>query len=795
MTLKIYKKKRDFKSTPEPTVSKRKKVQKRNKPIFVIQKHGARHLHYDLRLEMKGVLKSWAVPKGPSLDPKIKRLAVEVEDHPMDYANFEGNIPWGKYGAGPVLIWDRGTWECTDDPYKAYKKGDITFELKGKKLQGLWKLIRFNLDSEEGEHWLFFKMKDDFSNSKLDIVKSMPLSITSGLTLEDLENQKEVLKKKTPNSTDPFPSHFKPTLATLGNQTPKGDDWIHEVKFDGYRLICMIKNKKIKLLTRNNLDWTDKFPFLVDELKNLPLKNGILDGELVVLNKKGISDFQLLQNFIKNQKTSPGVVRYYVFDLPFLNGSNLMKRALIDRKKQLKDLFADWVAPHEHIVYTDHIQGQGEWVYKKACQGSLEGIISKNISSHYEQKRSLNWVKSKCLSHQEFVIGGYTKPKGNREYFGALLLGYYNNKKQFIYAGKVGTGFTQKLAQELYPLFSKLIQKKSSFQDVSNVDSIKEVIWIKPCLVAEIKFSSWTQDALLRHASFLGLRKEKKSIPQFEVELTHPDKILIPTQTITKQELATYYDKISDLILPFIINRPLLLLRCPGNDKKCFFQKHYHKTLPKGIHKIRVSEKNEKEPKDYVMIKDKKGLMSLIQMDVLEIHPWGSTIKNIEKPDKIIFDLDPDPTLDWKKVVEGALILHKELKKLGLKNFVKTSGGKGLHIVIPLIPKRNWAAIKLFSQTLASQLAEQYPDLFTATLTKTHRKGKIYIDYLRNTRGSTAVAPYSTRALKDAPISLPISWRALKLVRSANQFTVKNYLNKSKKPKVDPWKGFTFGLT
>lgn len=855
MSLKKYHAKRNLKTSGEPkSLSKKSSGTKK---LYVIQKHAARHLHYDLRLEMKGVLKSWAVPKGPSLNPSVKRLAVEVEDHPLSYGNFEGVIPKDHYGAGTVMLWDKGKWQCMENAEKAYLKGDITFELQGKKLQGLWKLIKIKSKIMDENNWLLFKLKDQYSleNKKDNLLDKHPLSVKSKRTLEAISTGKKFnknlkkttkdkkvkdikIKDKTKNikteidkilkstgsrtpllssKKKPLPATFSPQLCFLTDRTPEGEGWLHEIKFDGYRIIAIKNKDQIKLLTRRGLDWSQHFPTLVKELKKLPIEKAIFDGEIIVQDKKGISRFQLLQNAIKDRKQIN--LKYYIFDLGYYEGLDLTKMVLIDRKKILKTIFEHW-KHHPHIFYTDHILSNGKAIFQRACQYSLEGIVSKNIMSVYEHKRSHDWLKTKCTHRQEFVIGGFTKPKGHRAQLGALLVGYYNDHKELIYCGKVGTGFSDKLLKDISQKFMPLIQKKSPFK---TYEKIKDTTWVKPKLVCVLEFLTWTDNGLLRHPSFIGLRQDKlskevkketvekevakkekatlysktnsKTIKPTKFRLTHANQILYPTQNVTKQELADYYSLVANLILPHLIYRPLLLRRCHSShsnsktNQDCYFQKHYNKSFPKSIYPINV-KKTGSDKEDFIMIKDKNGLMSLVQFDVIEIHPWGSRSNHLEKPDRIIFDLDPDPTLPWKTIALSALAIRHELEEIGLKSFVKTSGGKGLHIVIPITPKLEWPEIKRFASGFARSMAQKYPLFFTATITKSKRVQKIFIDYLRNSRGATAVGVYSTRAEPNAPISCPLDWKELLSIKSASRYNVSNFRKRLFKIKKDPWKEF-----
>lgn len=814
MTLAKYQQKRNFKKTPEPKGNIKKK--KPTRLLYIIQKHAASHLHYDFRLELNGVLLSWAVPKGPCLDPNVKRLAMHVEDHPVEYGSFEGIIPKGQYGGGTVMLWDKGEWISEDEnPVKAYQQGNMKFRLVGKKLKGLWKLIRINNNDKT---WLLIKSKDEYSQNikKYEITEEMPDSVVTGQSIDQIsENYKHLWGKnglekpvkrnhsktarKLPKlniaiKSSKIPKMIFPQLATLVDRPPVGKQWLHEIKLDGYRIIAIKTKGKTKLLSRNNKDWTDKFPNIADEIDKLPIQNIILDGELVVLDESGKSNFQLLQNSIKDNTKNK--FYYYIFDLLYYDQYNLTQLSLAERKKYLKKILN---STHTSLIYNDHVLGSGKEIFEKACALSLEGIISKDASSPYLSKRSTNWLKSKCIKRQEFVIGGYTNPQGARNHFGSLLIGTYNKHGKLIYNGNVGTGFTFESLRALHKLLKKNQSSKNPF--TTKPPKIKQVNWVKPNLVAEIEFTEWTEEGSLRHPSFKGLRSDKKpkniikEIPTHvgkkvepSFKLTHPEKILYPEDNITKEDLATYYNEIQKWILPYIINRPLTLLRCPEGYKECFYQKHITHTAPNSIHGIMLKEKKGKA--EYVYINDVEGLLALVQLSVLEIHTWGSTIKKVEYPDMIIFDLDPSPEVKWEKVVTAAKLIKKNLLKFKLKSFVKTTGGKGLHVVIPIKPEYNWEEVKNFAKTFVNILEQNNPHEYISTLSKAKRKGKIFIDYLRNQRGATAVAPYSTRARKSAPVSVPIGWNELTNHFEDTFFTIKNLPDRLKKLKKDPWKDF-----
>ena len=598
---------------------------------------------------------------------------------------------------------------------------------------------------------------------------------------------------------------IKPQLATLAASVPPTDDWLHETKWDGYRLIAVLENQKIRLLTRNGLDWTHKFPLLTKELSALSKEAElILDGEIVVLDEKGISSFQLLQDSIQDnvqiQSSSAISIRYYVFDLLYLQAENLRKKPLIERKKLLKVLFKKWKKSHPHILNTEYIIGNGESIYKAACQHGLEGIISKKLDSTYESQRTKLWLKNKCTNRQEFVIGGFTQPAGSRTNFGALILGYYNTKKQLIYAGRLGTGFNQKTLKSIHNLLLPIAQKDTTFYNIHKIVpawELNKMSWVLPKYICEVEFTEWTKDGCLRHPSFKGLRMDKKATDVKKEEktknivtdnkatspknisssviLTHPDK-KIPLIGLSKKNLADYYELVCDSMLAYAKDRPLLMLRCPTGQKTGFYQKHHVKAFPKYIHPILIP--NDDNP--YCYINDLEGILSLVQFNTLEIHVWNSNNQHLSKPDKIIFDLDPGPGVDWNGIKKAAFIVQNEMSKLKLTSFVKLSGKKGLHIIIPFKPKYEYAEVKEFSKIIANYLANKYVEIFTDTVTKSKRHNKIFIDYLRNGEGATTVAAYSTRASLYGPISLPVSWQALKTIPSADAFKLKDVLNDKK---------------
>jgi bifunctional non-homologous end joining protein LigD len=846
MGLAEYRRKRDFKKTPEPGANgKRAKGNS-----FVIQKHHASRLHYDFRLELDGTLKSWAVPKGPSLNPSVKSLAVQVEDHPLDYASFEGTIPRGQYGGGTVMVWDRGTWEPEGDAEKDFKRGKLSFELHGEKLSGRWSLVRMGgRAGEGGKNWLLIKSDDDSANKRKNILTAEPNSVISGRDLKEIaaakgsvwnssrKKSKSASEKKAatkssrrrPSKTavkagsvlsavkKPMPKDFRPQLATLGTSVPQGDDWLHEMKFDGYRLLAFIEKSKVRLATRNGNDWTHKFPTLAKAVAELNLDSAILDGEVVSLDEEGLPNFQQLQNLPKRRDDSELVI--YFFDLPYYGGYSLTETPLVERKELLANILG--TSKHGTIRYSEHIEGQGGDVLENACQLKMEGVVSKLRDSRYVQSRSPSWIKSKCTKRQELVIAGFTRPTGSRVGFGALLLGYYKDRK-LVYAGRVGTGFNSASLKQLHGELKKLTRKASPFEETLSRSESRGVAWVEPKLVGEIEFTEWTDEGLLRHPSFQGLRQDKpakqivREVPKATkplqakadkmnrtsrikkssaddnaaiagVTITHPDRVVYPEQGLTKLDLATYYEAVADWILPYIVGRPLTLVRCPqGRKKQCFYQKHLTDSMPGELQGVVIN----KDEEEYVVVNDLAGLISLVQMGVMEFHPWGAHADSFEEPDQIVFDLDPGPDVVWSEVIDAARLLHKELTKHKLKSFVRTSGGKGLHVVLPLKPGGTWEEVKGFARQMAMQLQASDPKRFIAVSTKAKRNKKIFIDYLRNSRGATSVASYSTRARAGAPVAMPLRWEELGKLKSADQYTVENAIRRLASLRKDPWEGF-----
>ncbi|MGE3832835.1 MAG: DNA ligase D, partial [Parvibaculaceae bacterium] len=704
--LKAYREKRDFSRTgePKPKVGKAKGWQ------FVVQKHDARRLHFDLRLELNGVLKSWAVTRGPSLVPEEKRLAVQTEDHPMDYLEWEGVIPKGQYGGGTMIVWDRGTWTPVGDPEFGLKKGHLEFTLDGERLHGRWHLVRMQRKSgEKKDPWLLIKAKDEFARApgEPEIVVEETTSALSGRTNDELESAGTIRAdhaararmKKAP-LPDPaklrgarkgiLPPFVEPALASNADEAPSGSKWLHEIKYDGYRMQARIDGGKVKLLTRKALDWAHRFKTIEAAVKRLPVGAALIDGEIVSLQENGISSFGGLQADLKSDKTDR--LAYMVFDLLYLEGVDLRGAVLSDRKRLLREV-VDALPDQSVIRYSDHMEGDGPNIFTHACRMGLEGLISKRADRPYTSGRGDDWVKSKCALSQELVIIGFVPSTAVRNAIGSLVLGYYENGK-LVHAGRAGTGYSAEQAVELRRMLDPMIIAKPKFTKKLEPLAEKGVKWVKPERVAEIEFRGWTEDSIVRQAAFKGLREDKPpeeirreavpgapepKAPALHVELTHPERILWPDTGLTKQGLADFYVAIAKWILPHVTDRVLSLVRCPsGVGKDCFYAKHPWQGASSALRRIDVGEK---EP--MMAIDDLDGLIALVQSGVLEIHPWGSRIDDLERPDRIIFDLDPGPGVSWPDVIEAARDVRTRLQKMKLKSFVKTSGGKGLHVVVP----------------------------------------------------------------------------------------------------------------
>ncbi|BCW90796.1 Multifunctional non-homologous end joining protein LigD [Alphaproteobacteria bacterium SO-S41] len=819
-TLAEYNARRDFKATAEPRGVKAKVKGDR----FVVQKHDATRLHFDLRLEHDGVLKSWAVTRGPSMVPGEKRLAVQTEDHPLKYLDFEGVIPKGEYGAGTMIVWDQGRWAAQHDAAKGFKKGHLDFVLAGKRLKGSFHLVRMRRKAKEKrDNWLLIKSDDEFAMAPKGkaLVERETGSILSDRTNADLEKagvmradhaaRRKVAKARqapTPKVTGGrkaiLPPFVEPQLATLVAEAPQGDAWLHEIKYDGYRIQARIDGADIKLLTRKGLDWTKTFQPVARALAALKLPSALLDGEIVVEDESGRSDFSALQAALKSDKA--GTFVYRVFDLLYADGRDLRALPLTERKTLLEKLLS--AAPGDGAVrFSEHIEADGDAMVRHVCRLGLEGVISKRADAPYRSGRERSWVKTKCSDRQELVIAGYMPSSVAKGAVGSLIMGV-QEKGGLVHVGRVGTGYTATVARALAKKLKPLEVNDPPFAAKLPRAAAKGARWVRPDLVAEVEFRGFTGDGMVRQAAFKGLREDKdaadvvrerpkatsivkaKAAAKAPVagkiyKLTHPDRVYWPDTGLTKQGLAEYYDAIADRILPHIAGRPLSLVRCPGGiTEQCFFQKHGWDGMPAAIHRV------TKGGDEHVWIEDRAGLLALVQSGALEIHVWGATLAKLETPDRIVFDLDPAEDVTWERVIEGALEVRKRLKKTGLTSFVKTSGGKGLHVVAPLTPRKGWDKVKDFTRAVADAMAKDEPDRYVSNMSKKLRKGRIFIDYLRNGRAQTSVATFSTRARPGAAVATPIAWSELGPDLTPARFTVENLGARLDHLKRDPWAGF-----
>ncbi len=886
MALQRYREKRNFDITPEP---RGRAVARAHKALsFVIQKHAASHLHYDFRLELNGVLLSWAVPKGPSLDPADKRLAMHVEDHPIEYGSFEGIIPAKQYGGGTVLLWDRGIWIPKGDPDEGYAKGHLKFELDGEKLKGGWTLIKTRGSKYGGKTgdkaWLLIKEDDAFAQHGDDarIVDEAPQSVLSGLSLEDIAEQRErvwhsnksvaenvrggaVSEDKPPRKAKPsaraarskadisaiagaraakLPASLSPMLATLVEAIPTGDDWVHEIKYDGYRMLSRIDKGTVNVFSRSGKEWTGALGKIIDAIGELALGSAWLDGEVAVIDDEGRTSFQALQNAISDEANRHLV--YFVFDVLYLDGYDLQGVALAQRKDLLRKLIPETA---QRVRFSADVRGSGDEFFKQACALGLEGAVSKRADSTYRTGvRTRDWVKVKCGQRQEMVIGGFTDPKGGRSGLGALLLGVYEKDGTLRYSGKVGTGFNERTLASLRSKLDRIVQPSSAFANPPRGFEAKGAHWVKPQLVAEIAFTEWTQDGTLRHPSFQGLREDKKAAevvrerplreseampaktatarsatgsrakrlskpapsPPMEasrsrgesaddgsdtiagVKLSHPDKLLYPESRLSKRDLAGYYEAVAEWILPHVQGRPLSLVRCPdGWNSQCFYQKHAPKSINPAVDRVLVPEGGGKAT--YMSANSAAALVALVQWGVLELHPWGSRTPRLDRPDRLIFDFDPDDGVAWAELVDAVGVLRTLLLDLGLPAFLKTTGGKGLHVVVPIRATLDWDDAKGFTKAIADLMVKTFPDRFIAEMSKSRRKGKIFIDYLRNAEGATAIAPYSLRARKNAPVATPIAWEELTRDVRFDHFNLTTVPKRLSAMKSDPWATFLDG--
>jgi bifunctional non-homologous end joining protein LigD len=843
--LVTYRKKRDFSKTAEPPG--RAHIAASPNRRFVIQKHDATRLHYDLRLEFDGVFKSWAVTRGPSLDPGEKRLAVEVEDHPLDYGDFEGTIPKGQYGGGTVEIWDRGYW-LGDNPAKGLAKGDLKFALLGEKLKGEWVLVRMKHDRNGGKrtNWLLIKHRDEYAKiGDADHVLDDNKSVASGRTMaqiadgkgkapapfmmnkrtagaaavwdsskvarahkpeptianrskkdaKDLDT-KQMLVRSTRSHKDDMPDFIAPQLCKSASRSPAGDGWLHEIKFDGYRIQMRVEGGVVSLKTRTGLDWTDKFPAIAKAAARLP--DTIIDGEIVALSSKaGAPDFSAMQTALSEGRTDDLV--FFAFDLPFSDGKDLRQVPLFERKKRLLKRLEKFTKMNRSAIrYVEHFKAGGDAILESVRKAGFEGIVSKKFSSAYRSGRSDNWLKAKCRPGQEVVIGGWNTTAGR---FRSLMVGMHRGK-HLVYAGIVGTGYGGSVLKHLLSELKAAATSKSPFSGKGAPPEGKEVHWVKPELVAEIEFAGWTSDGMVRQASFKGLRKDKPahevgtetsrtarpgttqgsarrtSVSVLGIAISKPDKVLWPDAgdgvPVTKLDLAAYFETVGEWLLPHIEGRPCSILRAPdGINGAMFFQRHIMPGMSNTLQEVRVSD----DRKPYLQVGSREGLIAIAQTAGLELHPWNCAPGNVDAPGRLVFDLDPAPDVDFVDVIMAAKELRSRLDAVGLTSFCKTTGGKGLHVVTPLSYATRhavtWKEAKVFSQKVCAQMTADSPKRYLLNMSKSQRTGKIFLDYLRNDRKSTAVAPLSPRARPGATVSMPIAWSHVKAGLDTKRFTVR----------------------
>jgi len=818
-----YNAKRDFSKTAEPAGV----ADSTGRNIFMVQKHDATRLHWDFRLELDGVLKSWAVTRGPSLNPDDKRLAIRTEDHPLAYATFEGTIPKGQYGGGTVMLWDRGTWTPVPgkDPRKTLEEGHLHFTLDGERMKGEWLMIRLKpRGNERTENWLLRKIDDRYAGGSGDLVDRALTSVATGRTMteiasgkggksqwdsnRDADDQpgvaspppKPVKVKPAAKGAGKMPLFRQPQLATLVDHVPPGSNWMHEIKYDGYRTLIAVGGGKARAYTRTGLDWSDRFAPIVRAAADLE-GSALIDGEVVALDKDGRPSFQALQASLKD---GSGNLAYFAFDLLTLDGEDLTALPNLDRKERLKGLLVD--AP-EAIRFSDHVLGNGEKLFDSLCKQGLEGVVSKRIDAPYRvDKRTQSWLKVKCLHRQELVIVGWT-PSDKGRGFRALLLGLHEDGK-LRYAGKVGTGFGMALIDEIMTRM-KPLERKAPTVDAPRA-AVRGAHWIAPKLVAEIAFTEWTDEGVLRHPSFIALREDKPesevvretpsplagegtgegtkknsrakpaqvlsqpSPPRGEglVNISNPDRVIYPESGITKGQLADYYALMADPILDWLADRPVSLVRCPqGRAKQCFFQKHDAGSFGDAVKHVPIREKDGHE-EPYLYLDDARGILTCVQMGAIEFHGWGSKVADVEKPDRLVFDLDPDEGLGFEEVKNAAFQLRDVLGEIGLATWPMLSGGKGVHVVAPLDASRDWDVVKDFASRFSKAIAQAHPERFTANMKKVERKGRIFLDWLRNQRGATAVLPYTVRARPHATVAAPVTWDELKDIDAAGHFTI-----------------------
>lgn len=846
MSLTEYRRKRSFDRTREPEPGKALPAGQR--AIFVVQLHHASRRHYDFRLQVGDALKSWAVPKGPSYDPKVKRMAVEVEDHPVDYAGFEGEIPKGEYGGGHVAQFDHGVWATEGDPEAQLAKGHLRFELFGSKLKGGWHLVRSGKPARQPQ-WLLFKEDDAYAGAVeaddlLGDVAAPPAedlkragsgkadkkrlkAVPVAKSARRVDWAKKALTLANSRSADVPDGPFVPQLAKLGESPPKGEQWIHEIKWDGYRILATVADGDVRLWSRNALEWTSRLPEIRDAVAALGLKSAALDGELIA-GRGTKEDFNLLQATLSGERQ--GTLSYALFDLLHINGVDIADAPLLERKALLETLLQG--AP-SHLAMSSHIVGDGDAAYRLAGEQHFEGIISKRADRGYHRGRSEDWKKTKQLASDEFAVVGYTAPKGSRTGFGSLLLAKPDPRHGWLYVGRVGSGFSDALISELSALIGTAGGKKPTAHVPTTETDLRAATWFAPHFVVEVFYRGIGGQQLLRQASLKavrpdkdvadlkdsdrgpepragegssavskrrparsaadraakpGSRKGKDVATRTPPTLSSPSKVIFPDIKATKQDVWDYYSAVMDHLLPEIVGRPLSIIRCPaGTGRPCFFQKHHTAGLEL-VGSVKLKEDSGINA-HYLVVEDAASLLELVQFNALEFHPWGSHADSPDRADRVVFDLDPGPDVPFSEVKKAATDIRRLLQQLELESFLRVSGGKGLHVVVPLNPGCDWDLTKRFAHGFADALAQSEPHRFLATSTKRLRNKRIFVDYLRNGRGATAVASYSLRGRPGAPVAMPIAWSDLSKLGRADAFTIKDVPAKLKRRRKDPWEG------
>jgi bifunctional non-homologous end joining protein LigD len=789
--LNTYRAKRRFAETPEPKGG----APASDDPIFVIQKHHARRMHYDLRLEIGGTLKSWAVPEGPCLDPKVRRFAKLVEDHPLEYATFEGRIPAGNYGAGTVIVWDRGTWVTLADPEKAVEAGELKFRLAGEKLSGGWMLVRLK---DDPTNWLLIKERDPAARplADYDVLEEEPNSVVTGKPVDEPPAPpRKVAKPKPPSKiagavAAPMPSRWKPQLADTADAPPKEAGWLHEIKYDGYRTLVFFEGGKARLVTRNGHDWTARYQALAKAFARLPCKSAILDGEVVVQDPRGVTSLDLLERALSDGDSH--AMTYFAFDLCYLDGFDLCAARLVDRRQALEGLIAPLIDERSPIQFSDHIDSDGAALFAQASRMGLEGIVSKRADARYVQARSSSWVKVKRVEVATFVVIGFLS---NMPKSASSLILAEERGGELVYACRVGSGINDAKSRELFEALSGLERKTAPV----TAPRTPGAHWVEPQWTVEIGYRSRSAQDAPRAPVFISFAARKAPAPTRQVKpkligdrelaaitLTNPEREIFAGSGVTKLDLAIYYARVGDWALPELLRRPVTVFRCPtGDAKDCFYQRHAFAGLPPGVETVELAD--EKERAAFITITEPRGYLGLPQFGAIEFHLWGCHIDDPEHPDRLMLDLDPDEALPWARVCDAAEILKDRLETMGLRAFLRTTGGKGVHLVTALSGGHDWPLVKGFAEAFSRAMAQDAPGLFTAVSSKERRKGRIYLDYLRNARGASAIASYSLRARPGFPVATPIAWDELRKLSGGNAFDRLSVVKRLQSLAADPW--------